>query len=111
MRFLDTNVLIYAVSAAAEDATKRHRALELLAGRNLALSVQVLQRFPVQANTLDVMWAAFIIRARFGLSYWDSNIIAAAHLCGCRIVYSEDLSTEQDYSGLRVINPFAHLRT
>ena len=138
MRFLDTNVLIYAVSAASEDAGKRRRALELLAGRNLALSVQVLQefyvqatrasrpgalthdeavafteslqRFPVQANTLDVMWAAFIIRARFGLSYWDSSIIAAAHLCGCRIVYSEDLSTEQDYDGVRVVNPFPYLR-
>ena len=138
MRFLDTNILIYAVSAAAADADKRRRALELLAGRNLVLSVQVLQefyvqstrvsrpgalthdeavafteslqRFPVQANTLDVMWAAFIIRARFGLSYWDSSIIGAAHLCGCRIVYSEDLSTEQDYDGVRVVNPFAQSR-
>ena len=70
----------------------------------------LLQRFPVQANTLDVMWAAFIIRARFGLSYWDSSIIAAAHLRGCRVVYSEDLSTDQDYDGVRVINPFAHFR-
>ena len=136
MRFVDTNVLIYAVSAAVEDAGKQRRALDLLGTRDLALSVQVLQefyvqaprpsrpgalaheeavnftealqRFPVQAITLDVMRAAFTIRERFGLSYWDSAILAAARMCGCDAVYSEDLSDEQDYDGLRVINPFTH---
>ena len=136
MRFVDTNVLIYAVSAAVEDAGKQRRALDLLGTRDLALSVQVLQefyvqatrpsrpgalaheeavnftealqRFPVQAITLDVMRTAFIIRERFGLSYWDSAILAAARMCGCDAVYSEDLSDEQDYDGLRVINPFTH---
>ena len=135
MRLLDTNVLLYAVGAAAEDAEKRGRALDLLAGRDLALSVQVLQefyvqatrssragalthaeatafikalqRFPVQAITLEVMRAAFAIRERFGLSYWDSVILAAAHTRGCDAVYSEDLSAGQDYDGVRVINPFA----
>ena len=43
----------------------------------------------------------------FGLSYWDSAILAAARLIGCDVVYSEDLSQEQDYDGLRVANPFA----
>lgn len=136
MRFLDTNVLIHAVSAAAEDAGKRRRALGLLDERDLALSVQVLQefyvqatrpsrpgalthdeavnftealqRFPVQAITLEVMRAALATRRRFGLSYWDSAILAAARIRGCDIVYSEDMSDEQDYDGLRVINPFAH---
>ena len=53
------------------------------------------------------MRAAFAIRERFGLSYWDSAILAAARACGCDAVYSEDMSSEQDYDGLRVINPFA----
>ncbi len=134
MRFIDTNVLIYAVSAAAEDEEKRRRALDLLARRDLALSVQVLQefyvqstrpsrpgalthaesvafieslrRFPVQAITLDVMYTALAICGRFRLSYWDSAILAAARLSGCDIVYSEDLSADQDYDGLRVENPF-----
>lgn len=134
MRFVDTNVLIYAVSAAAEDEEKRRRALDLLARRDLALSVQVLQefyvqstrpsrpgalthaesvafieslrRFPVQAITLDVMYTALAICGRFRLSYWDSAILAAARLSGCDIVYSEDLSADQDYDGLRVENPF-----
>ena len=135
MRFVDTNVLLYAVSELAEDAAKRVQALELLASGDLAVSVQVLQefyvqatrssrpsslthseavdfiesihRFPIQPITLDVLQAALRIRERFGLSYWDAAILAAARLSGCDIVYSEDMSAEQDYDGLRVINPFA----
>ena len=134
MRFVDTNILIYAVSVAAEEADKTRRALTLLQERDLALSVQVLQEFYVQATrtsrsgalthheavnfttsllryrvqdvTLDVMQTAFAIRERFGLSYWDSAILAAARACDCNIVYSEDLSADQDYDGLRVVNPF-----
>ena len=47
------------------------------------------------------------ISRRFLLSYWDGAILAAAAAAGCDAVYSEDLSAEQDYDGLRVINPFA----
>ncbi len=46
-------------------------------------------------------------RERFGLAYRDCAILAAASACGCDVVYSEDLSHEQDYDGLRVVNPFA----
>ena len=136
IRFLDTNVLIYAVSTVAEDAEKQRRALDLLDAGDLALSVQVLQefyaqstrptrpgaithneavnfiesmrRFPVQPITIEVMHIAFDIRERFGLSYWDSAILAAARMSGCDSVYSEDMSAEQDYDGLRVIDPFIH---
>ncbi len=137
MRFLDTNVLIYAVSAASEDTAKRRRALQILTARNLALSVQVLQEFYVQSTrasrpgalthdeavdfaeslqrfriqpiTIALMRGAFTIRQRFGLSYWDSAILTAARMCDCNVIYSEDLSQEQDYDGLRVINPFAQI--
>ena len=133
MRFVDTNVLLYAVSALSEDANKRRRALELLNEGELAVSVQVLQEFyyqstrpsreaaitqeqalkfveamdsPVQAVTFDIFGSAVSISQRFGLSYWDGAILAAAQAMGCDAVYSEDLSAEQDYGGLRVINPF-----
>ncbi len=43
--FLDTNVLLYACSAAPEDAGKRQRASELILGGDFALSAQVLQEF------------------------------------------------------------------
>ena len=134
MRFVDTNVLLYAVSALSEDAYKRRRAIALLNASDLALSVQVLQefyhqstratrreaitpehalqfieslkRFPIQAVTLEVFHAGITISRRFGISYWDGTILAAARALGCEAVYSEDLSAEQDYAGLRVINPF-----
>ena len=135
MRFVDTNVLIYAASRATADPERRNRARELLAEPDLAVSVQVLQEFyhqatrptrpgclshdqalqflqpiltlPIQAMTVEIFQAAATISRRFRLSYWDGAILAAARLAGCEAVYSEDFSTEQDYGGLRVINPFA----
>ena len=134
MRFVDTNVLLYAVSTLAEEADKSHRALALLNEGNLALSVQVLQEFyhqatgpsrpaavtparalefiesidsfPVQEVTVDLFRAGVSISDRYMLSYWDGAILAAARALGCDAVYSEDLSSDQDYGGLRVINPF-----
>ncbi|MCY3738441.1 MAG: PIN domain-containing protein [Gemmatimonadaceae bacterium] len=135
MRFVDTNVLLYAVSALSEDADKRLRALRLLEAEDLALSVQVLQEFyhqatrstrlgaitqehalefiqgighlPVQDITIGLFRAATAISRRFQLSYWDGAILAAARALKCDAVYSEDLSSEQDYDGLRIIDPFA----
>ena len=135
MRFVDTNVLLYAVSAKSEESGKRDRAIALLQESDLAISVQVLQEFyhqatrpgrpaaltpeqalrfiqsidsfPVQPVTLEVFLAGVSISRRFGLSYWDGAILAAARAMGCEIVYSEDLSATQDYDGLRVANPFA----
>ena len=134
MRFVDTNVLIYAVSPSPEDAGKRRLAQELLRAGGLAVSVQVLQEFysqvtrssrreplthsqamkfiesirefPVQDVTVAVFRAGVSISRRFRLSYWDGAILAAARACGCEAVYTEDLSDGQEYEGLRVINPF-----
>ena len=134
MRFVDTNVLLYAVSPLSEEADKRRLARELLELPDLAVSVQVLQEFyhqairpagpaqltpedaldflepilelPVQPMTADLFLDATAISRRFQLSYWDSAILAAARILGCDAVYSEDLSTQQVYNGLRVINPF-----
>ena len=50
MRFVDTNVLIYAISAPDEDDRKRTIALELLGEGDLAISVQVLGEFYTQAT-------------------------------------------------------------
>ena len=50
MRFVDTNVLLYAVSRDPEEQDKAVRANEILAARDAALSVQVLQEFYVQAT-------------------------------------------------------------
>ena len=134
MRFVDTNVLLYAVSRDPEEQDKASRANEILAGRDVALSVQVLQefyvqatresrpdplsheqatqlvesflRFPVQEITTAVLLAALATRRRFGISYWDAAILEAARALGCDVVLSEDLRDGEDYAGVRVENPF-----
>lgn len=134
MRFVDTNVLLYAVSRDPEEQHKAQRSNEILASRDLALSVQVLQEFYVQATrasradplsheqaakliesflrfavqeiTTTVMLAALATRRRFGISYWDAAILEAGRELGCDVVLSEDLADGADYAGIRVENPF-----
>ena len=134
MRFVDTNVLLYAISRDPAEQDKAKRANDILTDRDLALSAQVLQefyvqatrasrpdaighdqavrliqsfrRFPVQYVTSGILMAALDARQRFQLSYWDAAIIEAARAMGCPEVLSEDLSDGQDYGGVRVTNPF-----
>jgi predicted nucleic acid-binding protein len=135
VRFVDTNVLLYAISRDPDEQEKAARANELLSAGDVGLSIQVLQefyvqatrdsradrltheqaatlvdsfrRFPVQETKIDVMLAAMSTRQRFGISYWDAAILEAARALGCEVVLSEDLSDSQDYGGIRVENPFS----
>jgi predicted nucleic acid-binding protein len=134
VRFVDTNVLLYAISRDPAEQEKAKRANDILTQRDLGLSVQVLQefyvqatrvsrpdaighqravrlvesfqRFPVQDLTTGIMMAALDARQRFQLSYWDAAIIEASRAMGCAQVLSEDLNDRQDYAGVQVINPF-----
>jgi predicted nucleic acid-binding protein len=136
VRFVDTNILLYAISRDPAEQDKAKRANEILAERDLALSVQVLQefyvqatrvsrpdpitheqavrlvesfsRFPVQDVTSTIVMAALGTRKRFQLSYWDSAIIEASRALGCTEVLSEDLGDGdgQAYAGVKVTNPF-----
>lgn len=134
MRFVDTNVLLYAISREPDEQVKAERANEILASRDIGISVQVLQEFYVQATrtnrsdalghedatalvesflrfptapmTTELMLAALASRRRFGISYWDAAILEAARALGCGVVLSEDLADGQDYGGVRVENPF-----
>jgi predicted nucleic acid-binding protein len=48
------------------------------------------------------------ISDRYGFSYWDSLIVAAALDAGCAVLYTEDLQNGQTIdSALRIINPFS----
>jgi predicted nucleic acid-binding protein len=106
----------------------------LLDAEDLALSVQVLQefyvqatrasrpdplshehavnlveawrRYPVEAVTEDILLAAFAARRRWDISYWDAAIVEAARSAGCTTVLSEDLQDGMDFGGVRVVNPF-----
>ena len=134
MRFVDTNVLLYAISRDLAESSKAVRANEILVAGGIGLSVQVLQefyvqstrasrtdaithdqaaglieawsRFPVQVTSVEVMRAALATRVRFGISYWDAAILEAGRELGCSVVLSEDLNDATDYDGIRVEDPF-----
>ncbi|HEX2464774.1 MAG TPA: PIN domain-containing protein [Thermoanaerobaculia bacterium] len=134
VRFVDTNVLLYAVSTAPRERSKNERALAILDDHDLAVSVQVLQefyvqatrssrsdplthqqatalveswlRFRVQETTIDLLRNALSTKERWNLSYWDAAVVEGARLAGCRILLTEDLQHGADFAGVRVENPF-----
>ena len=134
MRFLDTNILLYSISRDPAEAAKRDIAIALLDADDIALSVQVLQefyvqatrvtrsdalpheiaaglirtwlRFKIQETTLPVALGALDIKATHRLSYWDAAIVAAARALGCRELLSEGMSHGQEVEGVLIVNPF-----
>ena len=133
--FLDTNILLYAISTTREEAGKKDIARELLARTNWGLSVQVLQEFyvnatraaprpamshanavaaieeflrrPVAISDTALLLAALELKAKHRLSYWDAAILAAARALDVATLYSEDLNDGQSYGSVAVRNPFA----
>jgi predicted nucleic acid-binding protein len=135
MRFVDTNVLLYAVSTAPEECGKAEIARALLDETDLVLSTQVLQEFYVQSTrpsradplphehavalidswlryriveiSASLVLSALASRARWEISCWDAAIVEAARLGGCTVVVSEDLQDGMDFAGVRVEDPFS----
>jgi predicted nucleic acid-binding protein len=126
--FLDSNVLLYIID---EDA-RRTPIAKRLAGAEFVISVQVLNEFvnvatkkfklenaairdglepirfvgelvPVTVETHERAWEIFCA-TNFGI--YDSNIIAAAELSGCDVLYSEDMNHGQKISRVEIRNPF-----
>lgn len=134
MRFVDTNILLYSLDLDAGESEKGEIARRILSSTDLALSVQVLQEFYVQAtharrpdalphdfavrlmekwlrfriqdNTISVVREALEIKKRYGTSYWDAAIIAVAQIAQCDELLSEDLSHGQQFGRVTVVNPF-----
>ena len=127
--FVDTNVLLYLISA---DAAKAERAEQVLAGR-IVISVQVLNEFANVARrkhsldwaelqqvlagissfcevldlTLATHQRGLALARRYQLSIYDAMIAAAALEAGCDSLFSEDFQTGQRIDGeLLVVNPF-----
>ena len=131
--FLDTNVLIYAVSSDPAESLKKEIALELIEHSEFGLSAQVLQEFYVsvtrkialplppdeavalleQFRNLPVVWTDYPLivagietALRFEISYWDGAVIAAAQRLGASTLYTEDLNHGQHYDSVQAVNPF-----
>lgn len=132
--FVDTNVLIYAVGPASP---KRKRAEALLRTLpeavissqiiaefvNVCLKKQILSEQETAEAALDwmdvldyvpitevIVHEAFAIRSRYGFSWWDSLVVAAALESNCTILYTEDLQAGQVIKRtLRVETPFLNV--
>ena len=132
--FVDTNVLLYAVSTVRDEADKHVTALAILDRDDVVLSAQVLQEFYVQATrsakadrlahdtavslieswlrfrvietTVSLVQQALATAARWRISYWDAAIVEAARIGNCPMVLSEDLQPGMNFAGVTVRNPF-----
>ncbi|AOY95598.1 VapC toxin family PIN domain ribonuclease [Cupriavidus sp. USMAA2-4] len=127
--FLDSNVLLYLLSA---DAAKADRAEALLRSRPV-ISVQVLNEVThvcvrklgmrwdevdefltlvkslcrIAPLTVDMHDLARRLAARYGLAFYDACIVACASLEGCETLYSEDMHHGLAVEGGPVLaNPF-----
>ena len=128
-RFFDTNVLLYLLSS---DTEKSDRAEQLLSAGGV-ISVQVLNEFasvasrrlkmsieeirevlttiravctvvPISEETHD---EALRLAERYGLSIYDSLIVAAALISECKTVVSEDMQDGQVLDRrVKIRNPF-----
>ena len=133
--FVDTNVLIYARDASEPEKQPLARAWmdALWESRRARLSYQVLAEYYVivtrkldpgldqsaaRADVRDLLaWRplpvdgplmedAWRLEQRFGLHFWDAQIVAAAQAAGCRYLLTEDLQGGQQLDGITVVNPF-----
>ena len=139
-QFVDTNILVYSrdTTDPAKHAVAREALLQLWKTRTGVVSTQVCSEYfvtvtkklspglpveeawgdvetlfawnpvPVDAGCLRIARHA---HARYGISWWDALIIAAASVAGCETILSEDLSHGQEYLGITVTNPFLALQS
>lgn len=134
--FVDTNILVYAHDASAQEKHARSRELlrTLWAEGGGGLSIQVLQEFyvnitrkvprplapsiaaeiigdlaawNVHSPTSEDIQEAIRLQQRYGLSFWDAMILTSAKAIGCATVWSEDLNAGQRYDNVQVVNPLS----
>ncbi len=126
--FLDTNVLVYLMSAGTDKADRSHT----LVRAGAVISVQVLNEFTrvgrrkfglsfaevrdilktvrttcrIVPLTLEVHEQALRLAEQYQLHIFDSNIVASAVLAGCSTLYSEDMHHGLVIDGLTITNPY-----
>ena len=132
--FIDSNVLVYLFDET--DLEKYHRARvlvnRLVDDKSGCISYQVVQEtlnvittklgishrrvVEFMDETLAPLWQidpsselylrALELRERYGFSFYDSLIVAAALEAGCTRLYTEDMQHGQQIHGLTIENPF-----
>jgi predicted nucleic acid-binding protein len=135
LQFVDTNILVYAYDTSTGEKRQKAKPLitDLWHDRNGCVSLQVLQELhvtlthkiprPIDLDTSyqiiqdltawqvympdaqDVI-SAIRIQEKYMLSFWEAMIVRSAQQTGCKILWSEDLTHEAEYEGVKVLNPF-----
>jgi predicted nucleic acid-binding protein len=134
VEFVDTNVLVYGHDP--EAGRKHELAAELLLRLfeegSGALSTQVITEFfsaSIKKSCLSLQmaedivselrtWtlhtpqhsdliAAWRLRQRYQISWWDALIVQSAERVGAEVLWTEDLNDGQQYGSVTVRNPFA----
>ena len=133
---IDTNVFVYRHDSSnpSKQARAEQWIRLLVRGRSGRVSFQVLQELyatltrgrrlnfdrseareivealavwqPV-AIDLATMRRAWFLQDRFSMSWWDALIVAAAQICECEVLLTEDLQHGQQFGAVWVVNPFA----
>jgi predicted nucleic acid-binding protein len=127
--FLDSNIVLYAVD---DEDGRTTIARELIFRDGATISTQVLNEFiniavkkfklskfeiataltllksrcsvvPLTLETHERAWELFCTT---NLGVYDANIVAAAELAGCNVLYTEDLSHGQVIGRVTIRNPF-----
>jgi len=133
MKFIDSNVLIYAVDDTDAEKQRIARSLvrEAISSSDFMVSAQVINEFCAvsfrklkknadeitgflevleRIRTVPVIpaWSrrAVEIKVNCDLQFYDSLIVAAAEANGCEEILTEDLSDGQVYCGVKAVNPF-----
>lgn len=133
--FVDTNILLYArdSSEPVKQSLAARLMNDLWDTRAGRLSFQVLQEYyvnatrklrpglpeslaredvrallawkpsPADAVSFDMAWA---LMDRYGFSWWDAQIVAAAKRSSCERLLSEDMQHGLDVDGMLIVNPF-----
>ena len=133
MKFIDTNVWVYALTE--QDHAKKKIAAELISKTYLedtiCVNAQVLKEFAnfafkrtkksaVEINamlkkmasysfvpdTKELVMQAVILKERYDVGFYDSLMLSAANKAKCDVIYTEDLNSGQKYGTVTAINPF-----
>lgn len=83
-----------------------NKRLSLSPERTIAYVSQLLHPMNKVAPSVALLGKALAVKHETGYGFYDSLIIAAASLHGCKTLYSEDMHHGQMIEGLKIVNPF-----
>jgi predicted nucleic acid-binding protein len=133
--FLDTNILVYSRDAGAGEKQKQAEELirNLWESRTGAVSIQILNEYFVTVTRklkpglsperawkdisllkawqpVSMDWTLLErsnqIFREHSLSWWDAQVVAAAQLANCSLLYTEDLNDGERFGNVVITNPF-----